>query len=67
MRMIKWKIEKFMAGQSMKKLVIVALRDGLVVLATPEDINVVGWLKNDCYKGEIVEVLIPEEGAEIKL
>ena len=65
MRMTKWRKEEYMAGETMKAYNMVALRDGLIVLVNCENTDILGFLERDCYKGEFVNVLIPEVGPEI--
>ena len=53
------KSQRFMAGQSMKRWMIVALdKNGYVILASPEHHIPIGMLNEDCCMGQIVEVII---------
>ena len=52
-------LEKFMAAQAMKKWVIVALDgQGCVIMASPEHNIPIGILNEDCFMGDIVEVMV---------
>ena len=56
--MYEYKIKKFMAGETMKKWTMVSLKKGYIVKTNPEDSIPIGVLSEDCYMGDIVEVII---------
>ena len=54
-----YKIVRYMAGQAMKKWVIVALDEqGYIIMADPEHCMPIGLLMEDCIMGDIVEVAL---------
>lgn len=56
--MYDYKVQRFMAGESIKKWFIVSLKDGEVIKTNAENCMPIGILLEDCVKGDIVEVAV---------
>ena len=55
-----YKYESFMAGECLKRYMVVKLVNGLIYKANCNDISILGVVIEDCVMGEIVNVSLLE-------